>query len=119
MPIDKCKPCAWLAEQCMNGAGCMKCFWCIVVGNVYMIHSPKGAKSQQGKAHVALLSSLGYNNESNCVFALVHIMWLLLPLFLARSVLEQVVLCTQSSNQSQTKTQTKTQKLILEPDKNI
>lgn len=29
--------------------------------------SPKGAKSQQGSAHIALLSSLGYNNESNCV----------------------------------------------------
>lgn len=34
--------------------------------------SPKGAKSQQGNAHVALLSSLGYNNESNCVSLLAH-----------------------------------------------
>lgn len=34
--------------------------------------SPKGAKSQQGNAHVALLPSLGYNNESNCVSLLAH-----------------------------------------------
>lgn len=51
--------------------------------------SPKGAKSQQGNAHIALLSSLGYNNESNCVFALVHVMRLLLPVFPARSALER------------------------------
>lgn len=34
--------------------------------------SPKGAKSQQGNAHVALLSSPGYNNESNCLSLLAH-----------------------------------------------
>lgn len=83
---DKCKLCAWLAEECMNGAGSLKCLCCIVLGkcvHVYMIHCLQRVPSHnRGNAHVALLSSLGYNNESNCVFALVHIiMPLLLPLF--------------------------------------
>lgn len=66
--------------------------------------SPKGAKSQQGNAHVALLSSLGYNNESNCVslFARAHThtntqnIRVLVHFSVARSARKQVVFCTQS-----------------------
>lgn len=63
--------------------GRLKCFCCIVVGkcvHVYMIHCLQRVPSHSGgNAHAALFSSLGYNNESNCVFAHVHIMRLLLP----------------------------------------
>lgn len=68
----------------MNGAGCLKPSRCIVVAKgvqVYMIHSLQRVPSHsRGSAHVALLSSLGYSNESNCVFALVRIVHLLLHL---------------------------------------
>lgn len=68
----------WMGQAVWSASGVL--FWetCTCVHDSL---SPKGAKSQRGNAHVALLSSLGYNNESNCVFALVHIMRLLLSLF--------------------------------------
>lgn len=121
---DKCKLCAWLAEQCMNGPGCLKPFRCIVVGKgvqVYMIHSLQRVPSHSGgSAHVALLSSLGYSNESNCVFALVHIMHLLLHLSPAqRRAGVSRALCTQSSHRNlQPKHLNVREMLASETDKN-
>lgn len=72
----------WMGQAVWSASGVLLWEMCTCVHDSL---SPKGAKSQQGNAHVALLSSPGYNNESNCLFALVHIMRLLLPLFLAHS----------------------------------